>query len=156
MARLNEDVNHVSVLINRPPEIVALATDGDEELVQMPGVAEAALSPLEPTGVLAAELAGPLADRLVRNGHPALRQEILDVPEAQTEAMIEPLGPSERAVQTVEPAVFPPLEALWETRWGRPRPRHGGESGSMASNPGSRTGGENQMVNLRFNVPGHI
>ena len=55
------------------------------------------------------------------------------------------LGPSERAVQTVGPSVFPPLEALWETRWGR---AHGGECGSMASNPGSGTGGESQMANL--------
>ena len=35
-ARLDEDVDHVAVLVNRTPEIVPVALDGYEELIQVP------------------------------------------------------------------------------------------------------------------------
>ncbi len=50
--RLDEDVDHVAVLVDRTPEIVSLTPEGHEEFVQVPGVAQATLSPLEVTCVL--------------------------------------------------------------------------------------------------------
>ena len=44
--RLDEDIDHVTILINRTPEILPLTLNGDEHLVQVPRVAQATLSPL--------------------------------------------------------------------------------------------------------------
>jgi hypothetical protein len=48
--------------------------------------------PLQPASVPGAERPAPLADGLVGDGDSALRQEILDVSEAQTEPVIQPDG----------------------------------------------------------------
>ena len=44
--RLHQDVDYVAVLIDRAPEILQLAVDSKEDFVQMPVVAEPALSSL--------------------------------------------------------------------------------------------------------------
>ena len=89
---LDEDVEHVAILVDRSPEILPPALNRDEELVQVPRIAEATFSPLEPASVFGAELPTPLADRLIGDGDSAFRQEVLDVPEAQAEAVVEPDG----------------------------------------------------------------
>ena len=55
-ARLHEDVDHVSVLVNGTPEVLALTVDGDEQFVQQPDVAEPALAPFQSPGVLGSTL----------------------------------------------------------------------------------------------------
>jgi len=62
---LNENVDHVPVLIHRPPEILALTVDRDEYLVQIPGVSAATLATFQSPGVLVSELPAPLPDRFV-------------------------------------------------------------------------------------------
>jgi hypothetical protein len=51
--RLDKDVNYIAVLIDSTPEIVSvlLTLDGYEELIQVPRIAQATLSPLEPTRI---------------------------------------------------------------------------------------------------------
>jgi len=39
---LNQDVDHVAVLIHSTPEILLLAVDSNEDFVQVPNIAEAA------------------------------------------------------------------------------------------------------------------
>ena len=90
--RLDKDVDHVAVLVDGAPEIAPLTLDGHEEFVQVPRVPQATLSPLEPTGILGTELLTPLPDGLVGNDNPSLCQEILDISEAQTEAVVDPDG----------------------------------------------------------------
>ena len=103
--RLDQDVDHVTVLVDGTPEVLTLALDVDEELVQVPRVAQATFSPLQPASVLSAELPAPLPDCLVGHGDAALRQEVLDVSEAQAEAVVEPDGMGDdlgwKAVATV-------------------------------------------------------
>jgi len=41
-ARLNQDVDHVAVLIHSTPEILLLAVDSNGDFVQVPNIAEAA------------------------------------------------------------------------------------------------------------------
>ena len=89
---LDQDIDHVAVLINGAPQVVSLALDADEDLVQEPDVSESTLPPVKPPSVVQAELPTPESDRLVRDGDTSLRQEILDVAEAQAEAVIEPHG----------------------------------------------------------------
>ena len=49
--RLDEDIDDVAILIDGAPEIVPLSLDGDEDFVQVPGVAQPALSTREPVSV---------------------------------------------------------------------------------------------------------
>ena len=88
--RLQENVDHIAVLVHRPPEIVPAPADGDEQFVQVPGVAQPPLPLPEALSVLRPKPETPLADGLVGHRDPPLGQEISDVAEAQTEAVIEP------------------------------------------------------------------
>ena len=47
--RLDKDIEDVAILIDGTPEIAPLSLDGDEDLVQVPGVAQPALSTREPS-----------------------------------------------------------------------------------------------------------
>ena len=49
--RLDEDIDDVTILIDGTLEIAPLSLDGDEDLVQVPDVAQPALSTLEPASV---------------------------------------------------------------------------------------------------------
>ena len=89
---LDENVDHVAVLIDRTPQIMSLSTDRDEQLIEMSDIAEPALSLLQPLGVGWAELAAALPDGLIGDGDTAFGEQIFDVPEAQTETVVEPDG----------------------------------------------------------------
>src|SRR4051794_11088995 len=62
-ARLNQDVDHIAVLIHRPPQIVLLSIDSNKNFVQMPSVAEATLTPLQTSGTASVELLTPDSNR---------------------------------------------------------------------------------------------
>ena len=49
--RLDKDIEDVAILIDGTPEIAPLSLDGDKDLVQVPSVAQPALSTLEPASV---------------------------------------------------------------------------------------------------------
>jgi hypothetical protein len=89
---LNKYVDHVPILVDRPPEIVPLALDAHEELVQVPDVSHTTLPTPQVLRVVESELLAPLPDGLMRDNDSPLRQEVLDVSEAQTESMIQPDG----------------------------------------------------------------
>ena len=72
--RLDEDVDHIAVLVDGTPEMLTLALDVDEELVQVPRIAQSPFSPLQRPGILGAELPAPVADGLVGDGDSTLRQ----------------------------------------------------------------------------------
>ena len=77
---------------NGSPKILLPAVDCDEEFVQIPGIAEATLFPLKTPGILGAEFPTPSPDGFVRNRDSAFGQKIFHIPEAKTEAMIDPHG----------------------------------------------------------------
>ena len=89
---LYEDVNHVTVLIHRAPEILALTVDRHEDFVQEPGVSESALSSLQLPGVIGAELPAPLPNGFVRHDDASFGQQILNMPEAHALSVVEPDG----------------------------------------------------------------
>ena len=91
-ARLEQDVDHVAVLVNGAPEIVLLTPNVHEEFIQVPRITQATLSPLEPTSILGTELPAPLSDGLVGDHDSPLCKELLDISEAQAEAVVEPDG----------------------------------------------------------------
>jgi hypothetical protein len=53
--RLNQNVDHVAVLIHGAPEILLLAVDSNEDLVQMPVVTQPSLASLQFPGIIRAE-----------------------------------------------------------------------------------------------------
>ena len=90
--RLDEDIDDVTILIDGAPEIMPPSLDGDEDLVQVPSVAQPALSTLEPASVCRTERDAPQPDRFVGHREAALGQEIFDIAKAHTEAVIQPDG----------------------------------------------------------------
>jgi hypothetical protein len=90
--RLNQDVDYVAVLIHGTPEILLLAVDSNEDFVQVPNIAEAALTPLQFSGIFRTELLTPESNRFIRDDDPAFGEKILDISEAQAETMVSPDG----------------------------------------------------------------
>ena len=87
---LEENVDRVPVLVDRPPEVETLSPDRDKEFVQMPNVAQSAFPAPQPSGISWPEFETPVSDRLVRNVDPSFRQEILNLAETERESMVEP------------------------------------------------------------------
>jgi len=87
---LHQDVDHVAILIHRPPKVVSLAPDRDEDFVQMPGVAQTTLSSLQLRGVSWTELLTPQADGFVGDGDSSFGQEILNISETQSKPVVQP------------------------------------------------------------------
>ena len=87
---LDEDVDHVAVLVHGSPQVLLLAPKPDEHLVQMPGVTLAAAPGPQAPAVFEPERRTPLPDRLVGDGVPALGQQILDVAETEAEPVVQP------------------------------------------------------------------
>lgn len=91
-ARLQQNINDITVLIYGTPKILLLAVDSDEEFIQIPGIPEATLFLLKPSDVVGSEFSAPSPDGFVRNNDSAFGQKIFNITEAQTEAMIDPHG----------------------------------------------------------------
>jgi hypothetical protein len=87
--RLDQDVDHVAVLIHGTPQMLLLAVDSNEDLVQVP-VTEPTLTPLQFPRIARTELQTPAPDRLIRHDDSPFGQKILDISEAQAEAMVRP------------------------------------------------------------------
>ena len=84
--RLHEDVEHVAVLVDRPPESLLPPLDVHEQLIEMPRVAHP--TPPAPR-IRRAKRATPLPHRLVGHGDPALSAQGFRIAEAETKAVVE-------------------------------------------------------------------
>ena len=63
--------------------ILLLAVDSNEDFVQVPNIAKAALTPLQFSGIVKTELPTPDSNRFIRDDDSPFREKILDVSEAQ-------------------------------------------------------------------------
>ena len=90
--RLDEEVDQVTVLVHRAPEILAVTVDRDKDFVQEPCIPESTLSALQPPGVVGAELPAPLPNGFVRHDDAAFGQQILNIPEAHAVSVVQPDG----------------------------------------------------------------
>jgi hypothetical protein len=88
--RLDQNVDHVAVLIHGAPQIPLLAVDSNEDFIQMPVVAQPSLSSLQSPSIVETELLTPLTDRFIGYDDAALGEKLFDIPETQAEAMISP------------------------------------------------------------------
>ena len=85
----NQNIDHVSILIDGAPKIEALTTDGDEEFIDVPDVAESALFPTQSSGVGGTEFLTPVSDRFIGDKDSSLREQVFYVSKAQGEPMVE-------------------------------------------------------------------
>ncbi len=88
----DQNIDHVSILIDGPPQIAALTLDGDEEFIDVPDVAESSLFPTESSGVRRSEFLTPVSDRFVEDKDSSLREQVFYVSKAQGEPMVQPNG----------------------------------------------------------------
>ena len=89
-ARLDEGIEHITILTYRAPEVLAFALYLYENLVQVPRVTETTLSTLQSPSVFWSELDTPKSDRFIGNGDAALSRKILDIAKAQAKSMVQP------------------------------------------------------------------
>ena len=89
---LDEDVYHVTVLVDGPPEILTSALNIHEQLIRIPGVAQPTASTPQPPSIVGPERVTPVPNGLGGHGDAALGQQVLDIAEAETKAVIEPNG----------------------------------------------------------------
>lgn len=78
------------LLVDGPPQVVSLAPDLHEDLIQVPHVAESTVATSERLGVFGSELPAPLPHRLIADNDAPLREEFLDIAKAQAESMAQP------------------------------------------------------------------
>jgi hypothetical protein len=89
---LDKDIQHDLMLIHRAPQIVSLASDTDEHLVEVPFVARHRPSPAQLAGKLASKFLAPVPHALMRHHRAAFGQNQLDIPQAEAEQVILPHG----------------------------------------------------------------
>ena len=83
-----QNIQDVAVLDHRPPEIAALPTNSDEDLIQLPDITQPAMPAPEVPSIGAPEFGIPQSDRLVGDCNDTLGEKIFDIPEAEGESMI--------------------------------------------------------------------
>jgi hypothetical protein len=84
----DQNIDHVSILIDGPPKIEALTLDGDEEFIDVPDVAESPLFPTHSAGIGRSEFLTPVSDRFIGNKDSSLREQVFYVSKAQGEPMV--------------------------------------------------------------------
>ncbi len=84
----DQNIDHVSILIDGTPKIEALTLDGDEEFIDVPDVAEPSLLPPQSSRVGRSEFLTPVSDRFVRDKDSSLCKQVFYVPKAQGEPMV--------------------------------------------------------------------
>ena len=87
---LHQDIQHIAVLIHRPPQIVTLTMNGQKDFIQVPFVTRPRAAAPELIRILLAKLATPLTDGFVGDNDATDEQELFHVPVTEGEAEIEP------------------------------------------------------------------
>ena len=82
---LNQDIQHIPVLIDRPPVRVPFAIDGEEDFIQMPRIARSRTPASQLVRILLPKLLAPVPQGFMRQGDTTFRYQLLDIALAQAE-----------------------------------------------------------------------
>ena len=91
-SRLNENIQHVAVRVDRPPEPVFCAVDRDNDLIQMPFVNRSSSVPFDTIGEVAAKAVHPFPDRFPADHHTPIGEKVFDIRRTEREVMVDPDG----------------------------------------------------------------
>ena len=89
---LDQEVQDLAFSVDGAPKIHPPSADLYKHLVPVPTIIRSWPEASEPPGIAVSELENPTTHGLVRYIEAAIGQQILNVPEAQREAAIEPYG----------------------------------------------------------------
>ncbi len=89
---LDEDVHHVTVRVDGPPEILPSALNSHEQLIQKPRVAHPPASAPQPPSVVGPKCLAPVPNRLVGDGDASLGEQVFCIAETQAEAVVQSDG----------------------------------------------------------------
>jgi hypothetical protein len=89
-ARLDQNVEHVAVLVDRAPQVPLCAVDLDEHLIQVPFVAQPPTTTAQLVRILLPEPLTPGPHRLIGHVDTTSEHQLLHVAEAQREPVIQP------------------------------------------------------------------
>ena len=84
----HQDIEDIAILVNGSPKIMTFPSDGNEQLVHVPDVPEATLSPPQSAGIRWSKLPAPGSNGFVGYGDAALREKVHDIAKAQGEPML--------------------------------------------------------------------
>jgi len=87
---LHENIEDITVLIDRPPQIVPFALDRQKHLIEVPFVAWPRALATQLIGALLAELAASLPDGLIGHEDSSDKEPRFRIPIAQAEAVVQP------------------------------------------------------------------
>ncbi len=89
-SRLDQNVEEVTVLVHRSPQLLLATVEGDEHLIEIPRVSEVPAPLPEPSRIHAPERATPPSNRLIGDSDAPLGQEVLNISKTEVEAKVEP------------------------------------------------------------------
>ena len=87
---LHQHIERMTFLVDRAPQVMMLAFDGQHHLVQIPFVAALGLVPPQGNGIGLPELQGPLPDGFVGDEDSPASHQLLDVAKAQRKSKVQP------------------------------------------------------------------
>ena len=85
---LQKYIHHLAILINRSPQIVLLATDLNEDFINIERIAETLVPTVQALYIFGPELVTPQANRFVTYDDTSFSQQIFDISLTQVEPMI--------------------------------------------------------------------
>src|SRR5271169_2929743 len=88
----NKDFENLAFMIDRAPQVLMLAGDPDDHLVEMPAIAWPRTAPPQSARNNRPEFQHPAAHRLVRDIESALGEKLLHIAVAQGEPKVQPDG----------------------------------------------------------------
>ena len=89
---LNENIKHVTVRVDRPPEPVFSAVDWDDDLVEVPFVGGRGSVSFDAIRKMTPETIDPKADRFTAHDHATFSQQIFNIRCTQGKPMIGSYG----------------------------------------------------------------
>ena len=88
--RLDENVDHNTILVDGSPEIMPHTIDVEKDLVQMPFVARSRTPLPQAIGIPLAELVAPAPDRFIADYHTSRGHQFFHITKADTESEVQP------------------------------------------------------------------
>ena len=89
-AALLQDIEHVPLLIDCPPQLGILTLDRQKHLIEVPLITRPGTAATELIGIRLATLATPFPNRFLRHEHATFTQQLFDIAEAQTKPKVPP------------------------------------------------------------------